>query len=126
MSPARRHHQSSISKLLNSIASDLGLVIAVVIIMIAVYLIDTVTPLGQPVWLLYFIPLILSYWSDRVYAIPVVCAVTLFFLICGFLVSPEGIAVTMAILNRFIFFLVFISLSLILWAIRKEDRKSVV
>jgi hypothetical protein len=121
MSSARRHNQSPVTKLLSSIASDLGLVIAVVIIMIAVYLIDTVTPLGQPVWLLYFIPLVLSYWSDRVYAIPTVCAVTLLFLIGGFLVSPQGIPVTQAIVYRFTFFITFIAASLILWGIRRRQ-----
>jgi hypothetical protein len=121
MSPARHHDQSRIRKLLSSFASDLGIALAIVLVMLAVYLVDSITPLGEPVWLLYFIPLVLSYWSERLYAIPLVCIVTLLFLIGGFLVSPQGIPVTQAILYRFTFFVFFIALSLVLWAVRRRQ-----
>lgn len=121
MSPARRRNQSPMTQILSSLASDLGIVIVVALVLFAVYLIDTITPLGEPVWLLYFIPLVLSYWSERMYAIPTVCVVTLLFLIGGFLVSPQGVPVSLAIVYRFTFFMVFISLSLILWAIRRRQ-----
>jgi hypothetical protein len=121
MSPARHHNQSPMTRTLNALSSDLGIVIIAAIVLLSVYLIDTVTPLGEPVWLLYFIPLVLSYWSERMYAIPTVCIVTLLFLIGGFLVSPQGIAVSQAILIRFTFFLVFISAAIILFAIRRRQ-----
>jgi hypothetical protein len=119
LSPARRRNKSPLTTLLSSIASDLGIVIMVALVLIGVYLFDTVTPLGEPVWLLYFIPLVLSYWSERTYAIPVVCLVTLIFLVAGFFLSPQGITVQVAILNRFTFFIVFISVSIVLWIIRR-------
>ena len=109
------------TKILNALSSDLSIVTIAAVIILGVYLIDTITPLGEPVWLLYFIPLVLSFWSSRYYAIPTVCIVTLLFLIAGFFLSPEGIAVSQAILYRFTFFLVFISLSIILWAIRRQQ-----
>ncbi len=115
MLPARRHNKAPVSPILKHLASDLGLVIVVALIFFAVYLIDTITPLGDPVWLLYFIPLILAYWSTRYYAIPAVCVVTLLFLICGFLLSPPGVAINLAAAYRFTFFIVFISVSLVLW-----------
>ena len=95
--------------------------IIVTLVLVVVYLIDTITPLGEPVWLLYFIPLVLSFWSTRYYAIPTVCAVTLLFLVGGFLVSPHGVAVSQAILYRLTFFLAFISASIILWTIRRRQ-----
>ena len=122
MSPARRHNQSPITKILNSLSSDLGLVIIAAIVLLAVYLIDTITPLGEPVWLLYFIPLVLSYWSERSYAIPTVCIVTMLFLVGGFFVSPQGIAVSQAIVLRFTFFLFFICATIILWAIHRRQH----
>lgn len=121
MAPSRHRNHSPITTILNTLASDTGIVITVAVVILAVYLLDTITPLGQPVWLLYFIPLLLSYWSIRISAIPTVCVVTMLFLIGGFLVSPAGIPVTEAILNRFIFFLAFISISLILWAVRRRQ-----
>ncbi len=126
MSPARHHPPSPWTVILRSLASDPGIVIVVCLVLIGVYLLDTITPLGEPVWLLYFIPLVLSYWSSRYYAIPTVTVVTLLFLIGGFIVSPQGIPVTQAILNRFVFFLVYICLAIIMWTIRSrqisEDR----
>lgn len=119
MSPARHHPQSPITGILTSLASDLGLVIIIALVLIGVYLMDTMTPLGEPVWLLYFIPLILSYWSSRYYAIPTVCVVTLLFLIGGFIVSPQGLAINLAIVNRFTFFLVFICIAIFLWLKRR-------
>ena len=119
MSPARHHKQFPITGILTSLASDLRIVIIIALVLIGVYLMDTMTPLGEPVWLLYFIPLILSYWSSRYYAIPTVCIVTLIFLIGGFLVSPQGLAVNLPIVNRFTFFLVFISIAIFLWLKRR-------
>lgn len=121
MSPSKHHNQSPMIRTINMLSSDLGIVIIAAIVLLSVYLFDTVTPLGEPVWLLYFIPLILSYWSERLYAIPTVCIVTLLFLIGGFLVSPQGIAVSQAILLRFTFFLIFISAAIILFVIRRRQ-----
>jgi hypothetical protein len=123
MPTARRNNPSFITKILSYLASDLGILLVTALIIVAVYAIDIVTPLGQPVWLLYFIPLILSYWSNRYYAIPTVSIVTLLFLIAGFFASPQGIEVSMAIVSRLTFFLTFISLSIILWAIRGPQIK---
>jgi predicted membrane protein len=106
---------------LTSFASDLGIVFIAAVIIIGVYLIDMITPLGEPVWLLYFIPLILSYWSSRYYAIPTVCIVTLLFLVGGLFLSPSGVAIKQALLYRFIFVLIFISTSVILWVIRRRQ-----
>jgi len=121
MSPARHHNQSPITRTRTALGSDLGIIIIAAVIILGVYLIDTVTPLGEPVWLLYFIPLVLSYWSERIYAIPTVCIVTLLFLVAGLSLSPQGIAVTHAIVYRLTFFLAFISAAAILWTIRRRQ-----
>jgi len=118
MPSTRRSPRLPELQILRYLASDLGILCVAAVIILSVYAIDTITPLGEPVWLLYFIPLVLSYWSSRYYAIPTVFLVTVLFLVGGFLLSPEGIPVQMAILNRFTFFLFFFILSLILWTIR--------
>jgi hypothetical protein len=118
MSSARRRNQSAVTQILTTLASDLGILVATTVIILAVYIIDTMRPLGEPVWLLYFIPLVLSYWSGRYYAIPTVFLVTVLFLVAGFLLSPQGIPVHMAILSRFTFFLIFFIIALVLWTVR--------
>ncbi len=121
MPSAKRRNQSPITNILNALASDLSIVIITAVIILGIYLIDTITPLGEPVWLLYFIPLILAFWSSRYYAIPTVSIVTLLFLIAGFCLSPQGIVVPHAIVLRLTFYLVFISVSIILWTIRRRQ-----
>jgi len=118
MPTSRRNNQSLATQILGYLASDLGILVVAALIILAVYAIDTMRPLGEPVWLLYFIPLILSYWSSRYYAIPTVFIVTVLFLVAGFFLSPQGIPVQMAILNRFTFFLLFFIVSLLLWTVR--------
>ena len=118
MPSAKRNTQSLGTKLLSSLASDPGILLVAAVIILAVYAFDTITPLGQPVWLLYCIPLVLSYFSVRYYAIPTVFIVTVLFLVAGFIASPQGIPVHMAIISRFTFFLFFFVVALILWWIR--------
>jgi hypothetical protein len=89
--------------------------IGLVAIMIVTYALDLITPLGVPVWLLYFIPLVLAYWSEAPYAVPSVCVVTLLFLVSGFVFSPTGIQTTAALLLRGAFSVVFIGTAVVLW-----------
>jgi hypothetical protein len=92
-------------------------------IMLVIYALDLSTPLGVPVWLLYFIPLILVFWSKAPYAVPAVCVVTLLFLASGFVFSPPGIQTTAALFIRIIFSAVFIGASVVLWMIlRRRGR----
>lgn len=118
MQSAKSRNQSPGIQIFSFLTSDLGILLVAALIILAVYAIDTVTPLGEPVWLLYFIPLVLSYWSSRYYAIPTVFIVTVLFLVAGFLLSPQGIPVQMAILSRFTFFLLFFVIALLLWTVR--------
>jgi len=115
---ARHKDNSLTARICGGLTSDFGILLVTAVIILVVYAIDTITPLGEPVWLLYVIPLILSFWSNRYYAIPAVFIAIFLFLIAGFLVSPQGIPINMAILNRFTFFLLFFSLAALLWIIR--------
>ncbi|OPY32843.1 MAG: hypothetical protein A4E34_02220 [Methanoregula sp. PtaU1.Bin006] len=121
--PLSRHHadQTIVGKLSGYLVSDAGILLVTALIMLAVYLLDAVTPLGEPVWLLYFIPLVLSFWSGRYFAIPTVFGVTVLFLVAGFYLSPQGIPVNIAILNRFTFFLLFFIAALLLWWARRRQ-----
>lgn len=118
MPASRRRSQSPSAPLLTFLASDISILFITGLTIVGVYLLDTVTPLGEPIWLLYFVPLALSYWSERYYAIPTVSAVILIFLIAGFFLSPPGIAENYAILMRFSFSLIFFMAAILLWWVR--------
>ncbi len=116
----RRHNDSPSGRALRILSSDAGIAVLTVIAILGIYLLDAITPLGQPVWLLYLVPLVISYWSERYYAIPVVCGVIALFLAAGLFLSPQGIAITGAFLMRLIFFLFFISFALVLQSIKSR------
>jgi hypothetical protein len=97
---------------------------AIAAIIITIYIIDLNTPLGVPVWVLYFIPLILSFWSRPYFAIPTVCIVTLLFLAAGYIFSPPGIHTSAALFNRVLFSVVFIGVSLLLWRVRHQQFRA--
>jgi hypothetical protein len=91
-----------------------------VLVMLLTYVLDLLTPLGVPVWLLYFIPLYVAFWSDRYFAIPTVCIVTLLFLAAGFVFSPPGIQTSIALLMRIVFSIIFIGISVVLWRLWRK------
>jgi hypothetical protein len=98
--------------------------LAIAAIIIAIYILDLNTPLGVPVWVLYFIPLILSFWSRPFFAIPTVCIVTLLFLAAGYVFSPPGIQTSAALFNRVLFSVIFIGVSLLLWRARHQQFRA--
>lgn len=98
--------------------------LAIVAIIFSIYIIDLNTPLGVPVWVLYFIPLILSFWSRPYFAIPTVSIVTLLFLAAGYIFSPPGIHTSAALFNRVLFSVVFIGVSLLLWRARHQQFRA--
>jgi hypothetical protein len=98
--------------------------LALAAMMVIIYLLDLSTPLGVPVWLLYFIPLILSFWSRPYFAIPTGCVVALLFLGAGFVFSPPGIQTSAALVNRVLFSVIFIGVSLLLWRARHQQFRT--
>ncbi len=68
--------------------------------MAALLLADVYTPLGIAVWVLYLVPLVLSYltWGPMV---PVTIGATVsFFMFLGWLISPPGVDPTLSLVNR--------------------------
>jgi hypothetical protein len=94
------------------------------LMMLVTYYFDLNTPLGVPVWLFYFIPLLLSYLSRPDSAIPTVCIVTLLFLAAGYIFSPPGIQTSDALLMRIVFAVVFVSTAFVLWMFRRKQKRA--
>lgn len=94
--------------------------LALAVMIFVTYALDLLTPLGVPVWLLYFVPLILSFWSKPYFAVPTVCVVTMLFLVAGYVFSPPGLHASAALFMRAIFSVVFICTSIALWLMRRR------
>jgi signal transduction histidine kinase len=104
-----------------AIRSRLPVVIPILVLL--VFLFDVVTPLGFSVWLLYFVPLILCFWIDREYAIPVLCGVILLFISAGYLISSPGLHTQYVLVNRILFSGVVICVSVVLWMIQRRHAR---
>jgi len=97
--------------------------LALAVMILVIYALDLMTPLGVPIWLLYFVPLFLSFWSRPYYALPTVSVVSLLFLAAGFVFSPPGIQTSAALFMRVVFSVVFISISVVLWMVLLRMRR---
>jgi len=115
---------ANISRRISPYLTSPWVTLAIAAIIIAIYILDLNTPLGVPVWVLYFIPLILSFWSRPYFAIPTVCTVTLLFLTAGYIFSPPGIQTSAALFNRVLFSVIFIGVSLLLWRARHQQFRA--
>ena len=65
-----------------------------------VFVMDTMLPLGTAIWLIYLLPLVVSYASGRAWLPPATAGVLILALALGFHFAPAGIDPRVAILNR--------------------------
>jgi hypothetical protein len=99
--------------------------LALAAIILFTYILDLNTPLGVPVWLIYFIPLVLAFWSRAYFAVPTVFVVTLLFLVAGFVFSPPGIQTSTALFIRIVFTIVFVIITVVLWMVLRRKERAV-
>ncbi len=77
-----------------------GLSIGIGVLLVVVFFIDTRMGLGFTPWLLYAIPLGLTYWSARVSAPLIVAALCSALTIVGYVFSPPMVSEHIAMTNR--------------------------
>jgi hypothetical protein len=78
----------------------IGLYLGVVVLVTGVFIVDVRMPLGFTPWLLYVIPLGLTYWAPHLYA-PIVVAIACTILVFGdYLLSPPGVEEQVSLTNR--------------------------
>ena len=91
-------------------SQQLGVSVAIAVFLAAVFFIDVRTGLGFTPWLLYLIPLGLTYWIPSLYSpiiVAVVCSVLMF---VGYMLSPPLVPQSIALVNRLFGTLTFIVL----------------
>lgn len=79
---------------------EMGLYLGVVVLVTGVFFVDVRMPLGFTPWLLYVIPLGLTYWAPHLYAPIVVAIVCTALVLVGDFLSPTGIEEKIALTNR--------------------------
>jgi PAS domain S-box-containing protein len=73
--------------------------VLMVVLTVAIFVLDCLTPLGYAIWLLYFIPLMLTTSELRLnpYMLAVVFTILI---VTGFFMSPPGVILSVSIFNR--------------------------
>lgn len=81
-------------------SQQLGVAVAIAMFLAAVFFIDVRTGLGFTPWLLYVIPLSLTYWMGSIYSPLVVAVVCIALMFVGYAFSPPLVPVPIAFTNR--------------------------
>ena len=81
-------------------SQQLGVSLAIAVLLAAVFLIDIRTGLGFTPWLLYVIPLGLTYWIAFVYSPLIVAGICVALMFVGYALSPPLVPPPIALTNR--------------------------
>ena len=73
---------------------------ALLILMIPPFLADMALPLGMSVWVLYLLPLTLSYMTSRAIIPPLLAVTATLLMAIGYQIAPAGVDPTVAQVNR--------------------------
>jgi len=102
---------------------ELGLSAAVAGLLAAVCVIDIRTGLGFTPWLLYVLPLGLTYWMSSLYAPVVVAALCILLIFVGYGLSPPLVSPSIAFTNRLFGAVTFVVLCGLILAYRMLARR---
>ena len=89
----------------------------------SVFLIDVRTGLGFTPWLLYVLPLGLSYWMSLLYAPVVVASACIVLMFIGYILSPPLVLPSIAFTNRLFGAVTFMALGGLIMAYRLLARR---
>ncbi len=78
----------------------MGLYSAIMVLAAGVFLVELQMPLGFTPWLLYAIPLGLTYWAPYRYAPLVIAMACTLLVVLGYFLSPAGVSIPIALTNR--------------------------
>lgn len=91
-------------------SQQLGVALAIAVLLAAVFLIDVRTGLGFTPWLLYLIPLGLTYWLAAVYSPLIVAGICIALMFAGYALSPPLVPPPIAMTNRLFGTVTFLAL----------------
>lgn len=81
-------------------SQQLGVSVSIAVFLAAVFFIDVRTGLGFTPWLLYLIPLGLTYWIPSLYSPIIVAVVCILLMFVGYMLSPPLVPQSIALVNR--------------------------
>lgn len=91
-------------------SQQLGLSLGIAVLLAVIFVVDIRTGLGVTPWLLYVIPLGLTYWIRNLYGPLVVASVCIVLTFIGYRLSPPLMPPSIALTNRLIGSITFLTL----------------
>lgn len=91
-------------------SQQLGVALAIAVLLAAIFLIDVRTGLGFTPWLLYLIPLGLTYWLTAIYSPLIVAGICIALMFGGYALSPPLVPSPIALTNRLFGTVTFLAL----------------
>ena len=105
----------SSSGAIQQITVNFRVLVYIITLTALIFYVDVITPLGLMVWILYFIPLILTLYLTWRYAPFFVAGIFIIFLGTSFFLSPHDIPLLFAFINRVFFSLVLLITAVFIW-----------
>src|SRR6476469_1490404 len=102
---------------------QLGVSVAIAVLLAAVFFIDVRTGLGFTPWLLYVIPLGLTYWIASVYSPLMVATVCIALMFVGYALSPPLVPPPIALTNRLFGTVTFLAIAALIVAYKLLARR---
>jgi len=104
-------------------SQEVGVSVAIAGLLAVVFLIDSRTELGFTPWLLYVLPLGLTYWITSVHAPLIVAAVCTLLMFIGYVLSPPLVPPSIALTNRLFGTVTFLTLGGLIMAYKVLARR---
>jgi glycerol-3-phosphate acyltransferase PlsY len=103
--------------------SDHVLTAVIVTLLVMLFVLDLLTPLGIATWALYIIPLGLTSWSSIRSLLPITAIVCSVLVLLGYFYSPPGVSFEYVVINRALGIVMLWAAVFFLWS-KRDERES--
>lgn len=104
-------------------AREVGVSVAIAALLAAIFFVDIRTGLGFTPWLLYLIPLGLTYWISSISSPLIVAGLCIFLMFVGYSLSPLLVPASIALTNRLLGSVTFMALAGLIVAYKLLARR---
>src|SRR5689334_649153 len=106
----------------NQKQADHTLIGVIAALLVCVFVLDVLTPLGIAIWALYVVPLGLTIWSSIRSLLPITAIVSSVLVLLGYFYSPPGAPFEYVVINRLLGIVMLWVVVFFLWSKRDESE----
>ena len=106
----------------NQKQADHTLIAVIAALLVLLFVLDVLTPLGIATWALYVVPLGLTIWSSIRSLLPITASAGSVLILLGYFYSPSGVSFEYAVINRSLGIVMLWVVVFFLWSKRDEKE----